>query len=92
MFPLFHFLDPVEISLFALVLGRMAGLFSAIPLFGGKMVPARVKVATVFAMALVFFPMVRARLPLLPVVNPLEDMALLSVDQSRRSLHRPLQP
>jgi integrase/recombinase XerD len=26
------------------------------------------------------------------VVNPLEDMALLSVDQSRRSLHRPLQP
>jgi site-specific recombinase XerD len=26
------------------------------------------------------------------VVNPLEDMALLSVDQSRRSLHRPFQP
>jgi len=66
MFPLFPFPDVAEFALFTLVLGRMAGLFSAIPLFGGKMVPARIKVATVFAMALVFFPMVRAKLPLLP--------------------------
>ena len=66
MFPLFPFPDMAEFSLFTLVLGRMAGLFSAIPLFGGKIVPARVKVATVFAMALVFFPVVRAKLPLLP--------------------------
>lgn len=66
MFPLFPFPDPSEFALFTLVLGRMAGLFSAIPLFGGKIVPARVKVATVFAMALVFFPMVRAKLPQLP--------------------------
>jgi flagellar biosynthetic protein FliR len=60
------FPDVSEFSLFTLVLGRMAGLFSAIPLFGGKMVPARIKVATVFAMTLVFFPMVRAKLPILP--------------------------
>ena len=66
MFHLFPFLDAAEFSLFSLVLGRMAGLFSAIPLFGGKMVPARVKVATVFAMALLFFPMIRACLPQLP--------------------------
>jgi flagellar biosynthetic protein FliR len=66
VFSLFNFPDPAEFALFTLVLGRMAGLFAAIPLFGGKMVPARIKVATVFAMALVFFPMIRARLPLLP--------------------------
>jgi flagellar biosynthetic protein FliR len=66
VFPLLPFPDVSEFSLFTLVLGRMAGLFSAIPLFGGKMVPARIKVATVFAMTLVFFPMVRAKLPLLP--------------------------
>lgn len=66
MFPLLPFPDVSEFSLFTLVLGRMAGLFSAIPLFGGKMVPARIKVATVFAMTLVFFPMVRAKLPMLP--------------------------
>jgi flagellar biosynthetic protein FliR len=63
---LFPFLDMAEFSLFSLVLGRMAGLFSAIPLFGGKMVPARVKLATVFAMTLVFFPIVRAGLPQIP--------------------------
>jgi len=66
MSQLFPFLDAAEFSLFSMVLGRMAGLFSAIPLFGGKMVPARIKVATVFAMSLLFFPMVKAGLPLLP--------------------------
>jgi len=66
VFPLLPFPDVSEFSLFTLVLGRMAGLFSAIPLFGGKIVPARVKVAMVFAMTLVFFPIVRAKLPLLP--------------------------
>lgn len=66
MFPLLPFPDVAEFALFTLVLGRIGGLFSAIPLFGGKSVPARIKVATVFAMTLVFFPIVRAGLPVLP--------------------------
>ena len=66
MFPLLPFPDTAEFSLFMLVLGRMGGLFAAIPLFGGKMVPARIKIAAVFAMTLVFFPIIRAALPPLP--------------------------
>lgn len=66
MFPLLPFPDVSEFALFTLVLGRLAGIFSAIPLFGGKSVPARIKVATVFAMTLVFFPVVRAKMPQLP--------------------------
>ncbi len=80
MFPQFHFPDVSEFALFSLVLGRMAGLFSAIPLFGGKMVPARVKVATVFAMTLVFFPLVRARLPQLPADSI--SLGLLSIREA----------
>jgi len=44
---------------FALVLARVAGLFSAIPMFGARLVPARVKAPLIFAMALLIFPMVR---------------------------------
>jgi flagellar biosynthetic protein FliR len=66
VFPLLPFPDVSEFALFTLVLGRLAGIFSAIPLFGGKSVPARIKVATVFAMTLVFFPVVRAKMPQLP--------------------------
>ena len=66
MFPLVPVPPPAEFALFTLVLGRMAGMFSAIPLFGGRSVPTRIKAATVFAMALVFFPLVRAKLPQLP--------------------------
>ena len=66
MFPLLPFPEVADFAFFTLVLGRMAGIFSAIPLFGGKSVPARIKVATVFAMTLVFFPVVRAKMPQLP--------------------------
>ena len=67
MFPLLPFPDVAEFALFTLVMGRMAGLFSAIPLFGGKIVPTRIKIAVIFVMALVFFPIVRANLPKIPV-------------------------
>lgn len=66
MFPMLPFPDVAEFSLFTLVLGRIGGLFSAIPLFGGKSVPARIKIAISFAMALVFFPIIRPGLPVLP--------------------------
>lgn len=66
MFPLLPFPDAAEFALFTLVLGRMAGLFSAIPLFGGKGVPARIKVTIIFAMTLVFFPIIRSHLSSVP--------------------------
>ncbi len=44
---------------FALVLARVAGLFSAIPIFGSKTVPARVKTVLIFAMTLLIFPIVK---------------------------------
>ncbi|MBI5483554.1 MAG: flagellar biosynthetic protein FliR [Deltaproteobacteria bacterium] len=66
MFPLLPFPDPNEFAFFTLVMGRMAGLFSAIPLFGGKSVPARIKVVTIFTMTLLFYPMVRSGIPVLP--------------------------
>lgn len=44
---------------FALVLARVAGLFAAIPMFGARLVPARVKAPLIFAMALLIFPIVR---------------------------------
>jgi len=44
---------------FALVLARVAGLFAAIPMFGSRIVPARVKAPLIFALALLIFPMVR---------------------------------
>ena len=44
---------------FALVLARVAGLFAAIPVFGSRIVPGRVKTPLIFAMALLIFPMVR---------------------------------
>ena len=44
---------------FALVLARVAGLFAAIPLFGSRIVPARVKAPLIFSLALLIFPMVR---------------------------------
>jgi flagellar biosynthetic protein FliR len=55
-----------ELSLFSLVLGRMGGIFAAIPLFGGRSVPTRVRSAAVLALALVLYPVVRQTLPPLP--------------------------
>jgi flagellar biosynthesis protein FliR len=43
---------------FALVLARVAGLFAAIPIFGSRVVPVRVKAPLIFAMALLIFPIV----------------------------------
>ena len=66
MLSLLHFPDPSEFILFTLVMGRIGGLFSAIPLFGGKGVPARIKVALILVMSLVFFPAVRSHLSVVP--------------------------
>ncbi len=55
-----------DLALFSLVVGRMAGLFSAIPLFGSKSVPVRIKAAAIMVMSLLLFPVVRTHIPPLP--------------------------
>jgi flagellar biosynthetic protein FliR len=55
-----------EFSVFTLVMGRVAGIFAATPMFGGKAVPMRVKSGMVFIMTLVLFPVVRQSLPEIP--------------------------
>lgn len=44
---------------FALVLARVAGLFMAIPMFGARLVPNRIKALLIFALALLIFPIIR---------------------------------
>ena len=47
---------------FMFVLVRTAGILSALPLIGTRMVPMRIKIGLVFAVALVFAPMVGGRM------------------------------
>ena len=74
------FPDTTEIALFALVMGRIGGILSAIPMFGGKTVPMKIKVVLVFAMTLVFFPLVRAGLPQIPMDTV--SLALLVIKEA----------
>lgn len=54
---------PSEIFLFALVLCRIAGMFAALPVFGGRRLPTRIKITAVLAITMVC-------LPILPVTAP----------------------
>jgi len=65
---------------FALVLARVAGLFSAIPMFGARLVPTRVKVPLIFAMALLIFPVVR--LHAIPAAGDSISLMLLVIRES----------
>src|ERR1039457_1745148 len=56
MFPSQALPSPQEVVLFMLVLSRVAGIFSAIPVFGGKRLPIRIRVITIVAITLVCFP------------------------------------
>ncbi|TGU74895.1 flagellar biosynthetic protein FliR [Geomonas terrae] len=44
---------------FGLVLARVSGLFMAIPIFGARVVPNRVKAVLIFALTLLIFPIIR---------------------------------
>jgi flagellar biosynthetic protein FliR len=55
-----------QFIVFMLVLGRVAGILAATPMFGGKLVPTRVKAALAFALTLVLFPILLPKLPPLP--------------------------
>jgi flagellar biosynthetic protein FliR len=72
MFPLLPFPSPREVILFALVLSRVAGMFSALPVFGGKRLPLRIKVFTVVAITLTCFPI----LSLTPLDMPNDILTL----------------
>lgn len=60
------FLTLNDFVIFTLVLARMAGLFAAIPIFGGQRVPLTVKAVAILSIALVLFPIVRDKIPQMP--------------------------
>jgi len=66
MFPSLPFSTVTEFSFFTLVMGRIAGIFAATPIFGGKMVPMKVKAGLTFVMTLVLYPVIRVKMPELP--------------------------
>jgi flagellar biosynthetic protein FliR len=66
MFPLLPFPSPREVIFFMLVLSRVAGIFAALPVFGGRVLPMRIKALIVFMIALVCFPTLSVALPEMP--------------------------
>jgi|GEM_PF-6194478 len=64
---MFPFVSPLpgpdDVFLFALILCRIAGLFAALPLFGGKRLPTRIKVMAVVAITLVCAPVLQLTPP-----------------------------
>jgi flagellar biosynthetic protein FliR len=66
MFPLLPFPSPREVIFFALVLSRVAGIFSAIPVFGGRTIPLNIKVIVIMMITLVCFPALSITAPQLP--------------------------
>lgn len=66
MFQLPSFISLSQFTLFTLVLGRMAGIFAALPLFGGERVPMSIRAAAILAMTLVCFPILSITSPTLP--------------------------
>ena len=66
MFPLLPFPSPREIIFFMLVLSRVAGIFAAMPVFGGRRMPTRIKAITVLMITLVCFPTLSVTLPNVP--------------------------
>ncbi len=57
---------PADIFLFALILCRIAGLFAALPVFGGQRLPANIKIVVVLAITLVCLPILRLTPPPVP--------------------------
>jgi len=66
MFPLLPFPTPREVIFFMLVLSRVAGIFAALPVFGGRVVPMRIKALIVFMITLICFPTLSVALPEVP--------------------------
>ncbi len=80
MIPSLPFATINEFMAFAVVFGRMAGIFSAIPSFGGRAVPVRIKVAAILAMTLLLFPLVRHNVP--PLSGDVIGLTLLMAKEA----------
>lgn len=67
---MFPFVSPLpsqsEVFLFALVLCRIGGLFAALPVFGGRRLPNRIKIAAVLSITLVCLPVLNITPPPVP--------------------------
>ena len=76
---MFPFVSPLptpnDIFLFALVLCRIAGLFAALPVFGGRRLPVKVKAVAVVSISIVCLPVLKITPP--PVPTELITVALL---------------
>lgn len=57
---------PADVFLFALVLCRIGGLFAALPVFGGRRLPARIKIAAVVSITVVCLPILPVTAPAVP--------------------------
>lgn len=75
MFPLLPFPSPREVIFFMLVLGRVAGIFAALPVFGGRTVPVRIKAIIVIMTTLICFPTLSVTAP--PIPPDVFSLALL---------------
>ncbi len=69
-----------QMLVFLLVLGRVSGILAATPMFGGKLVPNRIKAALAFALALVLFPALVPQLSNVP--TDLISFGLLMVKEA----------
>lgn len=79
MFPLLPFPSPREVVFFMLVLSRVAGIFAALPVFGGRRMPTRIKAITVFMITLICFPALSAAPPQMP--TDAFSLALLALSE-----------
>jgi flagellar biosynthetic protein FliR len=79
MFPLLPLPTPREVIFFMLVLSRVAGIFAAMPVFGGRTVPLRIKAVIVFMITLVCFPTLTVTLPQVPA--DVFTLALLALSE-----------
>lgn len=66
MFPLLPFPSPREVVIFALVLSRVAGIFAALPVFGGQRLPMQMKMVAVLMITLCCFPSLTITPPIMP--------------------------
>lgn len=57
---------PSDVFLFALILCRIGGLFAALPLFGGRRLPTRIKIVAVLSISIVCLPILQIVPPPMP--------------------------
>ena len=79
MVPLLPFPSPREVIFFMLVLSRVAGIFAALPVFGGQRMPVRIKAVIVFMISLVCFPTLSVSIPQVP--DDAFSLALLALSE-----------